>query len=463
MKNFSRRQFVRGAAVVGLGFAGLRQLLMPNSSALSVESQTVQGYGALVPDPEKILDLPSKFSYHVISRAGERMDDGFYVPGKHDGMAAFAGPDGKTILVRNHELEPQQLEYSPFGANNELFEKLNRAKVYDLGKGNRPGLGGTTTLVYDTRARRLERHFLSLAGTHRNCAGGPTPWNTWVTCEETSVVASGNVAQDHGYNFEVPATADLSLADPVPLKAMGRFRHEAIAVHPNSGVVYQTEDQSDGLIYRFIPNRPGELPAGGKLQALKVRGSHGLDTRNWRQQHVAVGESLDVEWVDVRDVESPEDDLRYQGRFEKGAARFARGEGMWYGREAVYFACTNGGRLQKGQIWKYTPSPEEGRPAESNNPGKLELFIEPNDSTLVENADNLTVAPWGDLVVCEDGPGFQYVVGVTPEGKIYQIGRTTVSELAGATFSPDGSTLFVNVQTPGWTLAIRGPWQLRRG
>jgi secreted PhoX family phosphatase len=168
-----------------------------------------------------------------------------------------------------------------------------------------------------------------------------------------------------------------------------------------------------------------------------------------------------VTWIDLDDVESPEDDLRFRG-FASGAARFARGEGMWYGRGAIYFACTNGGSEKKGQIWKYTPSPDEGKPEESREPGRLELFVEPNDGTLVENADNLTMAPWGDLIVCEDGSEQQFLVGVTPEGEIYKFARNAMntSELAGATYSPDGSTLFVNIQSPGITLAITGPWMV---
>ena len=111
------------------------------------------------------------------------------------------------------------------------------------GSGELPCLGGTTTLVYDTRTQTLEKHFLSLIGTIRNCAGGLTPWNTWITCEETMQKAEGTYDADHGYNFEVPASADIGLADPIPLKAMGRFNHEAVAVDPKTGIVYETEDR----------------------------------------------------------------------------------------------------------------------------------------------------------------------------------------------------------------------------
>jgi len=166
---------------------------------------------------------------------------------------------------------------------------------------------------------------------------------------------------------------------------------------------------------------------------------------------------MPIEWMNLRGID--QDDLRFRGH-ATGAARFARGEGMWFGNHAVYFACTNGGPAKKGQIWKYVPSPFEGTPEENSRSGSLELFVEPNDGNIIENADNLTVAPWGDLVVCEDSDGDNYLLGITPKGDIYKMGRNAVSEseLAGATFSPDGSTLFMNIQHDGLTLAITGPW-----
>ena len=394
----TRRTFLKNAAAVSLGFSGLQTLAACQDAGRVATPRPVGSYGPLVPDPNRILDLPAGFSYRVISTAGETMDDGFVVPAAHDGMAAFAGGENRVILIRNHEVnagEPD--EDGPFGRDGSLIQNIDPAKVYDLGADGKPALGGTTTIVFNTLTQEVELHYLSLAGTIRNCAGGPTPWNSWVTCEETVITAGSDFLLDHGYNFEVPAYASPMLADPVPLKAMGRFNHEAIAVDPRSGVVYETEDRGDGLIYRFIPNVPGELARGGRLQALAVIDTPSLDTRNWNEQRVSVGEAIPVHWIDLDEVESPEDDLRHRG-FESGAARFARGEGMWYGNDAVYFACTNGGSNESGQVWRYTPSPEEGQDGENGQPGSLELFIEPNDSEIVQSCDNLTVAPWGDLI-----------------------------------------------------------------
>ena len=461
--NLSRRHFLRTATAASLGFAGLQQLFDASAHG-QAPSASEGGFGPLSPDPEGILDLPAGFAYRKISPMGETMSDGLLVPGMHDGMAAFpGGPGGKTILVRNHEITASP-GAGPFGAENELLGKVDPGKIWDRGHGEAPCLGGTTTLIYDTAAGRLESHHLSLVGNVRNCAGGPTPWNTWITCEENTARAEDTFARDHGYNFEVPALPGSGLTTPVPLVDMGRFVHEAVAVDPATGIVYQTEDRNDGLIYRFLPAKPGQLAAGGRLQALAVREKEALDSRNWDASTVPVGAALRVEWIDIEEVEAPGDDLRFQG-FAKGAALFARGEGMWCGRGAVYFVCTSGGRAKKGQIWRYLPSPHEGTPEEEKDPGTLELFVEPNDGGLIDNADNLTVAPWGDLILCEDGGGEQFVVGVTPRGGIYKFGRNAQSnsEFAGATFSPDGSTLFVNIQSPGLTLAITGPWKRSRG
>ncbi|MEM9345689.1 MAG: alkaline phosphatase PhoX [Planctomycetota bacterium] len=479
----NRRRFLTQTAAVTAGFAGLRTFAQDASPGAVADQLSSQfGFGSLAKDVQGVLDLPVGFSYHVFSKTGETMDDGLFVPAKHDGMAAFPGPDGLTLLVRNHEVTGTKFREGAFGWQNELIHKIDSDMAYDFGFGKTPTLGGTTTLAYDTKRKKLVRHWLSLACTERNCAGGPTPWGSWVTCEETVSRASNAREKDHGYNFEVPATAEVSLAKPVPLKAMGRFNHEAIAVDPNTGIVYQTEDRQDGVIYRFIPKTPGKLADGGLLQALAIRGRKPIDLRNWHADAPAKlynggagdgsfeidttkmllmdqGEVFDVEWVDVDEVESPDDSLRYQA-YGKGAARFARAEGMWHGHQSIYFATTTGGRNAKGQIWRYVPSRFEGTADEARFPGRLELFIEPNDAKVLQYADNICIAPWGDLIVCEDGGPVNHILGVTPEGEIYQIARNAMnsSEFAGSCFSPDGTTLFVNIQNFGLTVAITGPW-----
>jgi len=441
---------------VSLAFAGLRTA----AAQQPVCDVRPFSYGTLQPDPAGIIDLPDGFTYHAFSRTGEAMDDGYFVPSLHDGMGAFPGPDGLTILVRNHELDAGATNAGPFLNNAQLYQKTDKSLIYDPGRGVAPSLGGTSTLVYDTKNNRLVSSYLSLVGTVRNCAGGITPWGTWITCEESDQRATGNFEKDHGYNFEVTARATRGLEEPRPLIAMGRFNHEAIAVDPRTSIVYQTEDRGDGLFYRYIPSRPNSVIHGGALQALAIRERASFDTRNYTGRAMPLTQTFDCHWVDIEDVTSPGDDLRAQG-FAKGAALFSRGEGIWASREGFYFACTDGGQARKGQIFRYVPSPFEGRCEEERYPGKLELFIEPNDGDLVDNADNLTVAPWGDIYLTEDGPSPNSIVGVTPRGDVFPFGRNRVGasdEMAGACFSPDGTTLFVNIQTPGITLAITGPW-----
>lgn len=447
----NRRQLLRHTSALAAGFLGLKTL-----SQQSAYGQSPLRYGPLRSDPNRLLDLPAGFRYVTISRTGERMDDGLAVPPSHDGMGAFSGANGRTIIIRNHEISPGAAPSSIYG------DLAQRKLLYDAGKGVTPGLGGTTTLHFNTKTQKLEKHFLSLGGTARNCAGGITPWNSWLSCEETVIRPSGDnsLEQDHGYNFEVRA-AQTGLVSPVPLEAMGRMNHEAIAVSPRGTIVYQTEDRGDSLFYRFLPSTPGELWRGGRLQALMVRDRKSLDTRNLAASTtpVAVGQALDCAWVNIANPESPADDLRQQG-FDKGAARFSRGEGAWTSPEAVWFVSTDGGRARKGQVWRYVPSPYEGKPEEVRFPGRLELFFEPNDASVVDNPDNIVIAPWGDLFLCEDGPGQNGVVLVTPEGQASRFAMNTLnnSEMCGACFSPDGSTLFVNTQNPGITFAISGPW-----
>jgi uncharacterized protein len=440
-----RRSFLRSAGgAVAAAFFGLRQ-------AESHGAAPAPGFGPLRPDPEGILDLPEGFTYRALARVGTRMSDGFLVPGLADGMAAFAAPGGRVALVCNHELHWSRPDFGhTFGANYALLDRLPRERLYDPGR-ERPSIGGTTTLLYDPASQRVESHVLSLIGTERNCSGGPTPWNSWLSCEESVERSGDSRARDHGWVFEVPASARAPV-DPQPLHAMGRFMHEAAAVDPRSGIVYLSEDQPDGLLYRYIPNLRGKLARGGRLQALALRDFDAADTRNWPPGAAAlrVGDTLAARWIDLDDVDSPEDDLRRRGH-ARGAALFARGEGLWFENGALYFACTSGGPKQLGQIFRHVPAPDGGT---------LRLFVESTDHRVLAHADNLTVAPWGDLIVCEDTKGHCGLVGVTPEGALYRFAHNgyDFAELAGACFAPDGRTLFVNLQQSGLTLAISGPF-----
>lgn len=458
--SISRRNFMKTLGAVSLGFSGLQSFAKTGLLETSSSHQLLKGYGPLI--DKGILKLPAAFSYKIIAEKGTMMDDGLLLPGRGDGMGAFEGKDGKVILIRNHENSSTDLIESPFGKDNALCSTINPKSIFDSGFGRMPHLGGTTTSVYNEQTQNVEKVFMSLAGTARNCAGGITPWGSWLTCEEYVCAKDEKNEKNHGYVFEVPASEKIRLKYPVPIRAMGRFNHEAVAVDPRTGIVYLTEDRGNGLFYRFIPKIKGELHKGGQLQALAFVWKSGMDTRNWETQKVNPQTKYAVKWVDLEDIDTDADDLRIRGH-QQGAAIFARGEGIWFGKGELYFACTSGGRIHTGQIFKYQPSQYEGTSKEkiSKHYPRLELFAEPNNTQLLKYCDNLTVAPWGDIVFCEDGKKGTRIFGITPKGNFYQIAENIGfdSEFAGVCFSPSGKTLFVNIQKPGLTLAITGSWE----
>ncbi|WP_029416116.1 alkaline phosphatase PhoX [Brevundimonas bacteroides] len=462
--HFDRRSlFSTGAAA--LAFGGLARSVVAQEASETYLNE-VEGYGPLVADPNGMLDLPQGFSYRILSQSGETMSDGLVVPGQFDGMGCFALEGTRVALVRNHELKGRNANHrnwGPGGQDQALIGRLPVEKAYDTYKDGRPLPGGTTTLVYDMATGEVVSQHLSLAGTSTNCCGGHTPWGSWLTCEETEETPdTADVEKAHGYVFEVPANAT-GLVDPVPLKALGRFDHEAVCVDPRTGIVYETEDKVDGLFYRFIPTTPGKLAEGGRLQALAIKGRPGASTTNHTDRFWNVGDWVEVEWIDMTDVESPNSDLRQRGH-AAGAALVARGEGIFWGDNELYMTATSGGPIQRGQVLRYVPSQAEGTDGEAAQPGRLQLFVESTNEKTLNMADNLAIAPNGHLILCEDNYSDttrNHLKGVTPDGKVYTIARNVFrgnAELAGAVFSPDGSTLFVNIMFPGITVAITGPW-----
>ncbi|KZN53680.1 hypothetical protein N474_20320 [Pseudoalteromonas luteoviolacea CPMOR-2] len=450
----TRRQFTKGS--VALAFLGLNSSLLGCTQKQSLtQTPTSVGYGPLLPDEHGLLDLPAGFSYEVISSLNDTMDDGLVVPDNADGMGCIDLGSNRVALVRNHELSPKHLKSAA-----PAIAKHKSDKAFDTMKHGVALPGGTTTIIYNLQKQQIEQQYYSLVGTIRNCAGGTTPWGTWLSCEETVQTPDEEISKSHGYIFEVP-TDKHGLCDPVPLLEMGRFNHEAAAVDPRTGIVYLTEDRNDSLFYRFIPNRQGDLAAGGTLQALALKHASKFDSRNWRGNDMPLSIWYEASWITLDNPQSPEDDLRIRG-YEQGAALFARGEGIHFGNNELYFCCTNGGEKELGQIMRYQPSAYEGSEKEINHPGQLQLFLESSDKSLYNFGDNLTVTPQGHLLVCED----QYTAvtqnhlrGVSPEGAVYPFAKlNTQTELAGACFSPDGFTLFVNIYSPTKTLAIRGNW-----
>ncbi|MFD0372533.1 alkaline phosphatase PhoX [Streptomyces sp. NPDC059071] len=449
----TRRQML--AATAGIAFTGAISELFTGSAAASAALGRHAGYGPLVPDPHGLLDLPAGFRYKVLSRQGEPLRSGEgLVPGNHDGMGAFAGRGGRVHLVRNHE--------------NRVTGKIG-VPVVDGLTYDPAAKGGCTALTLDRRDNVLDER-VAVAGTAVNCAGGPTPWRTWLTCEETEDKAGTNgYTKDHGFVFEVDG-ADPRRTGAVPLTAMGRFQHEAVAVDPYSGIVYETEDAFQhpfGLFYRFLPEKPlggtGSLRAGGALEAMRVPGVPDLSVVQ------EAGTRFEgVEWVPVPDPSAAVTPIRLQDFGPKGITHAQKLEGCYWGGCSVYFVSSfarvkdGSGATHFGQVWKYEP--------DRRRLTLVVVFGPDTDLQLPgESPDNICLAPTGGLMVCEDGDGAQHVFGVSRKGEVYAVARGAQNigtpeapewgEFAGVTFSPDGTTMYVNCYTPGTTFAVRGPWR----
>lgn len=404
------------------------------------------GYGELVADPAGRLDLPAGFSYRLFSQSGEPLSDGRRVPSSHDGMAAFSAGRRGTWLVRNHELEPGDVQEDGLVPVATL-----PGATYD-----RAGVGGTTTLLVSPR-RELVQHHVSLAGTLDNCAGGPSPWGTWLTCEETLAVLD----EPHGYVFEVDPRRG---GDPAPIIGMGRFEHEAVAFD-RRGRAYLTEDADTplGCVYRFTPERPlqgrGSLHAGGVLEALAIEGA-----RPDLSVLTEPGARLRVRWLPVPNPNplGAEASVREQAIL-LGATPIKKAEGAWSDHDGqIWLVSSYGGGpdgedagdvtavAHAGQIFRYDPRSEQI---------ELVAFFPPGAP--YDGPDNITAGPHGFAVACTDGEDDQYLIGISEAGEVFPLAHNAASddEFAGATFAPDGDTLFVNIQgDPAFTLAIWGPW-----
>lgn len=458
----SRRGFVgaTSAWLIACNSSEPLQALQAQQSSSNPSAEPSADYGPLLPVADEttglpLLKLPEGFSYLSMGWHKDVMTDGRLTPARHDGMGVVASDEDVITLVRNHEVL------------TETGALVDGPESYDAKAG-----GGTTTLQFNTKNKSLDASWVSLSGTVHNCAGGVTPWGTWLSCEELVCgpgetrmpFLRGDLERDHGYVFEVGPTG---LEPAVPLKDMGRFRHEAAAIDPETGVVYLTEDHSATRMagfYRFLPRVPGRLAQGGQLQILCADGVRDL------RRDVVPGAWMDVTW---QTIENP--DLGHapgtrnmhgvlaQG-VDEGGAVFSRLEGCWHTREGVYFVSTDGGDAACGQVFLYDPINE-----------RLTLMYQSPGSAELDMPDNLVQSPRGGLVLCEDGDRVgQLICGLSRGGQVFRFAQNNVilngevhgfagdfrtREWAGVCFSPDGKWMFANAQTPGITFAITGPWR----
>lgn len=441
----SRRELLRNSALTGAALA--TGGVFTGFTVAPAGAAPTGGYGPLVVDPAGILDLPRGFQYRVLQRGGNatpdevasNYDDGQKLAGDADGAASFAIGGGRTAIVTNHELRSGGSDASeavPHTFHGNPVPAYNPAEV-----------GGTSTIVLDPR-NRVTSIYPSIAGTRNNCAGGLTPWGTWLTCEENTDEIDGI---QHGYIFEVDATGEKTVA--VPYTALGRMKHEAVAIDPATSVAYETEDHNEGLVYRFLPDDTsqtyGSLGQGGTLQAMKVAGLLRLGEVS------TTGTTLDVSWVGVPGGNPDIEDLN-QAWSDEQVTRSRKLEGIWWsnldGRVYIVSSDENvSGIEHDGQVWAFDPAAQT-----------IQLVAHiPEGHPMFDGPDNICIAPWGTAFLCEDGGGDQYLVGVDPQcGELwpFAFNRTGDSEFAGANFSPDGKTLFVNIQNPSMTVAISGPW-----
>lgn len=400
------------------------QTVGATAGLLATRAPTARASHPLTRDPQGILDLPPGFSYRVISRAGTLMHDGYRVPGHFDAMGVFESQD-RLILMRNHEVAPGEAVSGPYPPG-----KTAPPEAYD-----REGFGGVTRLVLDRERHEVLHQELALCGTYWNCAGGLSPWG-WLTCEEIFVPG-------HGYVFLVPHEAR-GLTQARPIRPYGRFRHEAATVDPQTLIAYLSEDRENAAFYRFVPHTR-DKPFEGRLQALRVRDAQRFDTSK-----LELGEHVAIDWVDLPDPDPSEDVLRLQAA-ARGAASFARTEGLWLAGPELFMCATAGGPIGRGQILRLQHA--GAQPV-------LSVVAHSEDAAMLDMPDNITVAPSGELFVAEDGLLGNYLRRVTRDGVVHDFARNAMSasELSGPCFTPDGRTMFVNIQHDGLTLAIQGPF-----
>lgn len=396
----SRRRFLArsAASAIGLGLGGsaLSAFVLPGTATAG----GADDFGPLEPPDANGLRLPAGFHSRIVARSNQVVGNtGFLWHRDPDGGATFATHDGGWIYASNSETDG--------------------------------GGGGVGVLRFDASANLVDAYRI-LSGTSRNCAGGRTPWQTWLSCEETPT----------GRVFECDPFARGSQGIVRP--ALGVFQHEAAAVDPVRRRLYLTEDRSDSLLYRFTPTAYPSL-ASGVLEAAQILDPSG-------QGPIAPGQSRPLAWHVVPDPLATNTQTRFQ---VPAATRFNGGEGIDYYADPVadphadrIFFTTKG----DDRVWQIDLATD-----------RIEIRYDRATSAMnaLSGVDNLLATPGGDLYVAED-PGDLQIVALTTTGQVKPIVQVTGhsgTEITGPALSPNGRRLYFSSQrNPGTTYEVEGPF-----